>query len=60
MELPDDDGFLTRLDVKVRINENGEIERKLFSKAANKGIFINFLSHHPSSTKRAVMDDELK
>ena len=34
-ELPDDDGFLPILDVKVRINENGEIERKLFSKAVN-------------------------
>ena len=60
MELPDDDGFLPILDVKVRINENSEIERKFFSKAANKGIFLNFLSHHPSSTKRAVMDNELR
>ena len=60
MELPGEDGFLPLLDTQIKINERGEVERKLYSKAANKGLFLNFESHHPTSTKRAVATNEIK
>ena len=60
MELPDNEGFLPILDIKIRINENGEIERKLFAKAANKGITLHFNSHHPRATKRTIISNEFQ
>ena len=37
MELPDEAGFLPVLDLKIKINEWGNIERKLYLKTASKG-----------------------
>ena len=42
MELPGEDGFLPLLDTQIKINERGEVERKLFSKAAR-------IVQHPAS-----------
>ena len=60
MELPDDDGFLPILDIKMRITENGGIERKLFTKAANRGIMLHFFSNHPRSIKTTVANSEMQ
>ena len=60
MELPGHDGYLPLLDISVKINEDGTIDRKLFMKAANKGIILHFQSHHPSSTKEATARNELQ
>ena len=38
----------------LKIKINGSMERKLYTKPANKGITLNYRSHHPSSTKLAV------
>ena len=41
-ELPsEDDGFLPILDMAVQIDETGHFQRRLFTKAANKGILLN-------------------
>ena len=48
-ELPDNKGFLPILDIKIQINENGEMEHKLFAKAANKGITTFQLAPSPGN-----------
>ena len=58
LEAPDAAGFLPILDVKIKINVDGSMERKLYTKPANKGITLNYRSHHPSSTKLAVTTNE--
>ena len=37
IELPDTEGFLPILDTKMKIGDDGRVERKLFCKAAKKG-----------------------
>ena len=54
LEAPYAAGFLPILDVKIKINVDGSMERKLYTKPANKGTTLNYRSHHPSSTKLAV------
>ena len=36
------------------------IQRKLYVKQANKGITLHYRSHHPASTKRSVVGNELR
>ena len=60
MELFDDDGFLPILDIEMRITENGGIERKLFTKAAKRGIMLHFLSHHPRAIETTVANNEMQ
>ena len=60
MEVPDVDGFLPILDVQIRINADGRIERKLFTKKASKRIILHFESHLATSTKQAVAANELR
>ena len=58
LEAPGAAGFLPILDVKIKINVDGSMELKLYTKPANKGITLNYRSHHPSSTKLAVTTNE--
>ena len=60
MELPDNNGYLPILDIKLNIDQDGNIHHKLYTKPASKGITLNFHSHHPSSVKRAVFANEFK
>ena len=60
VEIPNDTGFLPILDMKIKIRADGHIERKLFTKAANKGITLNYGSHHPTAVKIAVADNEFR
>ena len=60
MELPDTEGFLPILDIKMKIGVDGGVERKLFCKAANKGLTLNYNSHHPRSTKNAIARNEIQ
>ena len=60
LEFPDDEGFLPILDIKLRIEQDGTIQRKLYTKVANKGIILHSESHHPTSTKGAVMRNEFR
>ena len=59
LETPGEDGFLPILDIKVKIKADGSIERKLFTKEANKGITLHFNSHHSSSVKTTTVLNEL-
>ena len=54
MELPDMKNFLPILDVRIGIDGDGSVRRKLYTKPANKGITLHAESHHPLATKRAV------
>ena len=58
LEFTDDEGFLLILDIKLKIKEDGTTQRKVHTKAVNKGIILHSQSHHPSSTKVAVMRNE--
>ena len=60
MELPDEENYLPILDLKTAITPDGTIDRKLYSKPANKGITLHYESHHPSSTKNAMIRNELQ
>ena len=60
MELPDTDGYLTILDIKLNIHNNGNLHYKLYPKPAAKEITLNFHSHHPNSVKRAVINNEFR
>ena len=57
---PDTEGFLPILDIKMKIGDDGKVERKLFCKAANKGLTLNYTSHHPRSTKNATARNEVQ
>ena len=60
LETPGEDGFLPILDIEVKIQADGSIKRKLYTKEANKGITLHFNSHHSSSVKTTtVLNDEL-
>ena len=58
-ETPNEDKFLPILDLMIRVNKEGQVERKLYCKPASKGITLNFSSHQPSTTKRAMVNAEL-
>ena len=60
LELPATDGFLPILDIKVQIEKEGHVERKQFTKSANKGLSLHFESHHPHTLTQAVILNEFK
>ena len=60
LEFPDNEGFLPILDIKLRIEQDGTIQRKLYTKVANKGIILHSESHHSTSTKGAVIRNEFR
>ncbi|XP_065180434.1 uncharacterized protein LOC135810995 [Sycon ciliatum] len=60
LELPDKDGFLPILDIRLKILPNGKVTHKLYVKEANKGITLHADSHHPTAVKMAVINNEYK
>ena len=58
LALPDQEGYLPILDIKMKILDDGTILRKHYAQPANKGITLHYNSHHPSATKRAVAASE--
>ena len=60
LELPDEDGFLPILDLKIKILPDGQLTHKLYTKPANKGITLHANSHHPRAVKAAVIGNEFK
>ena len=59
-ELPDEDGFLPILDIRLNILPDGKVPHKLYVTAANKGITLHADSHHPTAVKMAVIINEYK
>ena len=45
---------------RFRIEEDGTLPTKVFTKTANKGITLHHQSHHPTSTKRAIARNEFR
>ena len=60
LTLPEADGFLPILDIKMRINEDGSISLKHYRKPANRGITLHYESHHPATTKRSIAYNEFQ
>ena len=58
LELPND-GMLSLLDFSVKVTEDGRATFKFYKKAAKKPLFLNFTSALPTSTKRAVVRNEV-
>ena len=55
MERPDMEEYLPILDIKLKINDDGSISRKMHVKSANKGIMLNFYSHQLTAMKRSTV-----
>ena len=55
IELPDEDGFLSFLNTKIKVNNNGTVETKWYTKPANKGVILNANSHRPEQIKKAAI-----
>ena len=49
IELPNENGFLSFVNSKITVNENGTVETKWYTKTANKG------SHYQEQIKRAAI-----
>ena len=60
IELSDAKGFLPILVLKIKIDENGQLQYKLHHKKANKGITLHHTSHHPRAVKRTMVQNELR
>ena len=60
LELPDQSGFLTISDIKVKINEDRSTENKFYTKKANKGITLHHNSHRPTAAKRTMIRKEMQ
>ena len=51
----ENDGVIPFLDVKIKRNENEEIETSVYRKETNTDIYMNWHSHAPSSWKVATL-----
>ena len=60
LELPLDDGHLPILDTTVKINADGSVAHRLYTKPASKRITLHYDSHHPDSIKRAIITNEIQ
>ena len=49
--------YVPFLDTEVRIGDKGKVSSRYYRKPQNKGITLNAMSHHPASTKEAVVNN---
>ena len=59
LELPNEDGVLSLLDFSLKVTNEGRASFDFFCKAAKKPLFVNFASALPSTTKRAIVRNEV-
>ena len=57
VEFPDIGAYVPFLDTEVRIDDEGKVSSRYYRKPQNKGITLNAMSHHPASTKEAVVNN---
>ena len=57
VEFPDIGAYVPFLDTEVRIDDEGKVSSRYYCKPQNKGITLNAMSHHPTSTKEAVVNN---
>ena len=61
VEYPEDDNqYIPFLDTEILIKDNGEISSRYYRKPRNKGITLNYQSHHQMGTKSAVAKNYYK
>ena len=60
LELPDQTGQLSLLDVSIRISAAGEVDHSWYTKKANKGIKLHSTSHVPGTIKLNTIVNEHK
>ena len=58
LETPDTSGYLPILDLKICITKSGQISRKHYKKDANRGLTLQYESHHASTVKKAIVSGE--
>ena len=54
MEFPKEGNYVPFLDTEIRIGPNGDVSTRYYRKPQNKGITLNYNSHHELSMKQAV------
>ena len=55
-----EDEYVAFLDTEIRINSNGKLSTRYYRKPQNKGITLNYSSHHQLLTKLAVANNYYK
>ena len=61
VEYPDnEDEYVAFLDTEIKIDCNGMLSSRYYRKPQNKGITLNYNSHHQLSTKHAVVNNYCK
>ena len=59
LELPSEDGVLSLLDFSIKVASDGSVSFNFFQKKARKPLFVNYNSALPTSTKNAIIRNEL-
>ena len=60
LELPNDRGVLNLLDFSVQVTQDGEASFDFYKKEAKKPLFVNYTSALPTTTKRAIIRNEVR
>ena len=61
VEYPEQDNqYVPYIDTQIRIQDNGAISSRYYRKPRNKGITLNYRSHHQMGTKIAVAKNYYK
>ena len=61
VEYPDnEDEYVAFLDTEIMVDSNGILSTRYYRKPQNKGITLNYSSHHQLSTKHAVANNYYK
>ena len=60
LELPSDDDYLPILDVQIKLDTDGNLHHRLYTKPASKQLTLHYRSHHPTATKKNLIRNELR
>ena len=60
LELPSDDHYLPILDVQIKLDTDGNLHHRLYTKPASKQLTLHYRSHHPTATKKNLIRNELR
>ena len=60
LELPNDDDYLPILDVQIKLDTDGNLHLRLYTKPASKQLTLHYRSHHPTATKKNLIRNELR
>ena len=60
LELPNDDGYLPIFDIQIKLDTDGNLHHRLYTKPASKQVTLHYRSHHPTATKKNLIRNELR